>query len=117
MKKRTILNLLLLFVFTIGIYPLYSQNPAGKWVDSRQNVTLILKGDFTYSLTYQNGSSTGYWSSGGDQFCLRDASAATPVCYTVISYSASAMVLRDVKGVLLNYKKITHINAYLIKTR
>lgn len=107
MKKYFIISVIVIQLFVIAAVSAYPQSPVGKWVDSGQNVTLILNGDFTYSLTYQNGSSTGYWSSGGAQFCLRDASATTPVCYTVMSYSESAMVLRDVNGVLLNYKKIT----------
>ncbi|MEN8222441.1 MAG: hypothetical protein ABFR36_04200 [Acidobacteriota bacterium] len=107
MKKVLVLSVVILQLLFIGAGSLYSQSPAGKWVDSKQNITLILNGDFTYSLVYQNGSSTGYWSSGSGQFCLRDASATTPVCYTVISYSASAMVLRDINGVMLNYRKMT----------
>jgi len=107
MIKKKILLLILVTILIVGFgHSLYSQSPVGKWVDSRQNVTLILKGDFTYSLTYPNGHSSGYWSSGGNKFCLRDASAANPVCYTVISYSASAMDLRDVNGVMINYKKV-----------
>ncbi len=96
----------LICFFIVMIQPVLAQSPVGKWVDSGQNVTLTLNGDFTYSLTYPNGNSTGYWSSGGNQFCLRDAAAATPVCYTVVSYSASALVLRDVNGVMINYKKV-----------
>ncbi len=104
-----LLVIILQLFFAVG--SLYSQSPVGKWVDSRQNFTLILRGDFTYSLTYQNGGSTGYWSSGGNQFCLRDSSGTNPVCYTVMSYSASVMVLRDVNGVLINYKKETGVQA------
>jgi len=101
--------LLIIVIIIVQIFitgALYSQSPVGKWVEARQNVTLILKGDFTYSLTYPNGSSKGYWSSGGKQFCLRDASGTNPVCYTVISYSASVMDLRDLNGVMLNYRKV-----------
>jgi len=97
----------LLFFFANSIFP---QSPVGKWVDSRQNVTLILKADFTYSLTYPNGRSQGYWSSGGSQFCLRDASQANPVCYTVVAYSAASLDLRDMNGVMLNYRKVTGQN-------
>lgn len=86
--------------------PAYAQSPVGKWVDSRLNVTLVLNGDFTYSLTFPNGRSRGQWSGGGNQFCLRDASAPTPVCYTVVSYSASVMTLRDGNGVMIHYKKV-----------
>ncbi len=105
MKKFSIVILAFIIQILISV-SLCSQTPVGKWVDSRQNVILILKGDFTYSLTYPNGSSVGYWSSGGDQFCLRDASGTNPVCYKVMSYSASAMVLRDANGMALNYQKV-----------
>ncbi len=105
MKKYSIIILVVIVQILVSA-SLYSQSPVGKWIDSRHNVTLILKGDFTYSLSYPNGNSTGYWSSGGNQFCLRDASGTNPVCYTVISFSASAMDLRDINGVMLNYRKV-----------
>ncbi len=111
MKKFVILLIVILLLLFVGAGSLYSQSPVGKWVDARYNITLILNGDFSYSLSHSNGTSRGMWSSGGNQFCLRDSSGTTPVCYTIMSYSASAMVLRDGSGVLINYKKETAVQA------
>ncbi len=103
--------ILIAIIFTVllsgaGFNLLHPQSPVGKWVDSRYNMTLILNGNFTYSFRYQNNVSKGYWSNQGNQFCLKDSSSNVPVCYTVISYNATNLILRDINGVMINYKKV-----------
>ncbi len=107
MRKTIILSAI---IFTVllsgsGLNSLFAQSPVGKWVDSRYNMTLVLNGNFTYSFQYQNSVSKGLWSNRGNQFCLKDSSSNVPVCYTVVSYNATDLVLRDVNGIMIYYKK------------
>lgn len=107
MKRKnfflTVLTTILIFGQLSGV--LFSQSPVGKWVDSRYNITLVLNTNFTYSLKYQGRQSSGYWSNRGNIFCLKDKGSTIPICYTIVSYSTSKLVLRDVKGVIINYAK------------
>lgn len=104
MKKKNAVLFITAVVVSVG-FGLYAQNPAGKWVDANLKITLVLNADFTYSLAYPGGKSRGYWNGGGNSFCLRDASVATPVCYAVIAYSASEMILQDSGGARFHYRK------------
>ncbi len=104
-KKSLVVLFSVLFALLFYGTALFSQSPVGTWVDSQHNITLVLAADGTYSLQFPNGSSQGRYSANGQNFCLQDNRPSQPVCYTVINYSANIMVLRDVNGITLNYKR------------
>ncbi len=118
MKRENIILITIVIILMFGQLTgnLFSQSPVGKWVDSRYNMTLILNGNFTYSFQYQNRVSKGYWSNQGNQFCLKDSNSNVPVCYTVVSYNATDLILRDVNGVMINYKKVSGAQQPVIST-
>lgn len=100
-----IMVLLILIIMHFSSWNLFGQSLAGTWTESRYNVKMVLSENGTYQIQYPKGYSQGLFSINGQTFCMRDASGANPVCYTVVSYSGNDLVMRDVNGVILNYKR------------
>lgn len=102
--KKNIPVIFSVLLLIMGTAVLPGQSAAGTWVESQYKVTLKLSANGTYTLQHPGGSSSGRWETHGQQFCLQDNFAAQPVCYSVVQYTANLMVLRDVNGVVMNYK-------------
>jgi hypothetical protein len=96
---------IIVIVMGLGSTTLPGQSLAGTWQDSQYNIKMVLKADGTYTLQYPSGYSQGRYSSSQGMFCLQDASGVSPVCYTVVSYTVNMLVLRDLNGMELNYKR------------
>jgi len=82
-----------------------TQSPAGTWYDSQYQVKLELFTDGTYRLQYPNGAGQGRFSINGNSLCMQDARGGNPVCYNVDRYTGTEMILRDVNGMILNYRR------------
>lgn len=106
--KHLYVILVLLLILSNAL--LNAQSPAGKWVDTRYNITIVLYENYTYTIQHSNGQSQGQWRNQANQLCFYDSSGAQPVCYRIIKYSSTILSIQDMNGAVLNLKRVQHQN-------
>jgi hypothetical protein len=97
--------IILIVILVLSVFNLYSQSPAGEWVNTQYGIKLVLNANYTYTLTHSRGQSHGQWRGNGNQLCFYDSSGAQPVCYTIVAYNANIMSMRDMNGATLTYTR------------